>query len=289
MRFAFIDAEKALYPVRILCRVLRVSRSGYYAWRDRKPSVRALEDERLRPKVVEAFKTGRGTYGSPRVLDELIEQGFEVGRRRIARLMRELGLRGVSPRKFRVTTDSDHKYPIARNVLNRDFKASRPNEKWATDITYVWTREGWLYLATVMDLYSRRIVGWSMADHMRTELCLDALRMAIKQRTNVKGLVHHSDRGVQYASDDYRAALKARGIECSMSRRATCWDNAVAESFFGTLKNELIYRRPWLDRETVRDAISEYIEVFYNRIRRHSTIGNISPAKFEEMELAEAA
>ncbi len=289
MRFAFIDAEKALYPVRILCRVLRVSRSGYYAWRDRKPSVRALEDERLRPKVVEAFKTGRGTYGSPRVLDELIEQGFEVGRRRIARLMRELGLRGVSPRKFRVTTDSDHKYPIARNVLDRDFKASRPNEKWATDITYVWTREGWLYLATVMDLYSRRIVGWSMADHMRTELCLDALRMAIKQRTNVKGLVHHSDRGVQYASDDYRAALKARGIECSMSRRATCWDNAVAESFFGTLKNELIYRRPWLDRETVRDAISEYIEVFYNRIRRHSTIGNISPAKFEEMELAEAA
>ena len=289
MRFAFIDAEKALYPVGILCRVLRVSRSGYYAWRDRKPSVRALEDERLRPKVVEAFKTGRGTYGSPRVLDELIEQGFEVGRRRIARLMRELGLRGVSPRKFRVTTDSDHKYPIARNVLNRDFKASRPNEKWATDITYVWTREGWLYLATVMDLYSRRIVGWSMADHMRTELCLDALRMAIKQRTNVKGLVHHSDRGVQYASDDYRAALKARGIECSMSRRATCWDNAVAESFFGTLKNELIYRRPWLDRETVRDAISEYIEVFYNRIRRHSTIGNISPAKFEEMELAKVA
>ncbi len=289
MRFAFIDAKKALYPVGILCRVLRVSRSGYYAWRDRKPSVRALEDERLRPKVVEAFKTGRGSYGSPRVLDELIEQGFEVGRRRIARLMRELGLRGVSPRKFRVTTDSDHKYPIARNVLNRDFKASRPNEKWATDITYIWTSEGWLYLATVMDLYSRRIVGWSMADHMRTELCLDALRMAIKQRTNVKGLVHHSDRGVQYASDDYRAALKARGIECSMSRRATCWDNAVAESFFGTLKNELIYRRPWLDRETVRDAISEYIEVFYNRIRRHSTIGNISPAKFEEMELAEAA
>jgi len=189
MRFAFIDAEKALYPVGILCRVLRVSRSGYYAWRDRKPSVRALEDERLRPKVVEAFKAGRGTYGSPRVLDELIEQGFEVGRRRIARLMRELGLRGVSPRKFRVTTDSDHKYPIARNVLNRDFKASRPNEKWATDITYIWTSEGWLYLATVMDLYSRRIVGWSMADHMRTELCLDALRMAIQPRSTIDQLI----------------------------------------------------------------------------------------------------
>ncbi len=289
MRFAFIDVEKALYPLRILCRVLRVSRSGYYAWRDRKPSVRALDDERLRPKVVEAFKVGRGTYGSPRVLDELIDQGFEIGRRRVARLMRELGLRGVSPRKFRVTTDSDHNHAIAENLLARDFEAKRPNEKWVTDITYVWTSEGWLYLATVMDLYSRRIVGWSMADHLRTELCLDALQMAIKQRTKIRGLVHHSDRGVQYASDRYRAALKAQGIECSMSRRADCWDNAVAESFFGTLKNELIYRRPWLDRASVRNAISEYIEVFYNRIRRHSTIGNVSPAKFEEMDQAIAA
>ena len=289
MRFAFIDVEKALYPLRILCRVLRVSRSGYYAWRDRKPSVRALDDERLRPKVVEAFKVGRGTYGSPRVLDELIDQGFEIGRRRVARLMRELGLRGVSPRKFRVTTDSDHNHAIAENLLARDFEASRPNEKWVTDITYIWTSEGWLYLAIVMDLYSRRIVGWSMADHLRTELCLDALQMAIKQRTKIRGLVHHSDRGVQYASDRYRAALKAQGIECSMSRRADCWDNAVAESFFGTLKNELIYRRPWLDRASVRNAISEYIEVFYNRIRRHSTIGNVSPAKFEEMDQAIAA
>ena len=289
MRFAFIDVEKAIYPLRLLCQVLRVSRSGYYAWRVRLPSGRALEDERLRPKIVEAFKTGRGTYGSPRVLGELIDQGFEVGRRRIARLMRELGLRGVSPRKFRVTTDSNHQHPIAENVLARNFEAQLPNQKWVTDITYVWTSEGWLYLATVMDLYSRRIVGWSAADHMRTELCLDALRMAIKQRTKVDGLVQHSDRGVQYASDDYRAALKAHGIECSMSRRANCWDNAVAESFFGTLKNELIYRRPWLDRESARAAISEYIEVFYNRIRRHSTIGNMSPAKFEEMELAKAA
>lgn len=289
MRFAFIDVEKALYPLRLLCRMLRVSRSGYYAWRVRKPSDRALEDERLRPKVVEAFKIGRGTYGSPRVLGELIDQGFDVGRRRIARLMRELGLRGLSPRKFRLTTDSDHEHPIAQNVLDRNFEAHRPNEKWVTDITYIWTSEGWLYLATVMDLYSRRIVGWPTADHMRTELCLDALGMALKQRTNIEGLVHHSDRGVQYASDRYRDVLKAERIECSMSRRADCWDNAVAESFFGTLKNELIYRRPWLDRESARDAISEYIEVFYNRIRRHSTIGNVSPAKFEEMELAIAA
>ncbi len=159
MRFAFIDVEKAYYPMRILCRTLRVSRSGYYAWRNRKPSARQLEDEQLRPKVVEAFKTGRGTYGSPRVRDELVDQGFEIGRKRVARLMREQGLQGVMPRKFRVTTDSEHDHRIAKNLLDRDFTAMGPNEKWATDITYIWTAEGWLYLAVVMDLYSRRIVG----------------------------------------------------------------------------------------------------------------------------------
>ncbi len=283
MRFAFIDVEKASYPMRILCRVLRVSRSGYYAWRVRKPSARDLEDERLRPKVVEAFKTGRGTYGSPRVRDELVDQGFEIGRKRVARLMREMGLQGVSPRKFRVTTNSDHDHPIAENVLDRNFEASGPNEKWATDITYIWTAEGWLYLAVVMDLYSRRIVGWSTADHLETGLCLDALQRALSHRTDVEGLIHHSDRGVQYASDRYREALEAQRIECSMSRRANCWDNAVAESFFGTLKTELIYRRPWLTRQEARNAIGEYIEIFYNRIRRHTTIGGMSPAKFEEM------
>lgn len=283
MRFAFIDVEKASYPMRILCRVLQVSRSGYYAWRVRKPSARDLEDERLRPKVVEAFKTGRGTYGSPRVRDELVDQGFEIGRKRVARLMREMGLQGVSPRKFRVTTNSDHDHPIAENVLDRNFEASGPNEKWATDITYIWTAEGWLYLAVVMDLYSRRIVGWSTADHLETGLCLDALQRALSHRTDVEGLIHHSDRGVQYASDRYREALEAQRIECSMSRRANCWDNAVAESFFGTLKTELIYRRPWLTRQEARNAIGEYIEIFYNRIRRHTTIGGMSPAKFEKM------
>ena len=283
MRFAFIDVEKASYPMRILCRVLQVSPSGYYAWRSRKPSRRDLKDERLRPKIVEAFNTGRGTYGSPRVLSELLDQGIAVGRKHIARLMREMGLQGVCPRKFRVTTDSDHEHPLAENVLARDFEASAPNEKWTTDITYIWTAEGWLYLAVVMDLFSRRIVGWSMADHLETSLCLDALGMAIGHRTNVEGLIHHSDRGVQYASHAYRDALSAHGIECSMSRRANCWDNAVAESFFGTFKNELIYRRPWLTRRDAIDATQEYIEIFYNRIRRHSTIGNVSPATFEEM------
>jgi len=283
MRFAFIDVEKASYPMRILCRVLKVSSSGYYAWRSRKPSRRDLKDERLRPKIVEAFKTGRGTYGSPRVLSELLDQGIEVGRKHVARLMREMGLQGVCPRKFRVTTDSDHEHPLAENVLARNFEASAPNEKWTTDITYIWTAEGWLYLAVVMDLFSRRIVGWSMADHLESSLCLDALSMAIGYRTNVEGLIHHSDRGVQYASHAYRDALDAHGIECSMSRRANCWDNAVAESFFGTFKNELIYRRPWLTRTEAIDATQEYIEIFYNRIRRHSTIGNVSPATFEEM------
>lgn len=289
MRFAFIDVEKASYPVRILCRVLRVSKSGFYAWLRRKPSNRDLEDERLRPKIVEAFETGRGTYGSPRVPRELVDQGDEIGRRRVARLMREMGLQGLSPRKFQVTTNSKHGNEVAPNALDRDFSAAKPNEKWATDIAYIWTAEGWLYLAVVMDLYSRRIVGWSTADHMETSLCLDALSMALKSRTNVRGMLHHSDRGSQYASDRYRRELASNGIECSMSRRGNCWDNAVAESFFGTFKNELIYRQPWLDRESVRRAISEYIEVFYNRIRRHSTIGYVSPAKFEEMQEAEAA
>jgi transposase InsO family protein len=216
------------------------------------------------------------------VRDELVEQGVEIGRKRVARLMREQGLQGVTPRKFRVTTDSDHDQPIAKNLIKRDFAATKPNQKWVTDITYIWTAEGWLYLAIVLDLFSRRIVGWSIADHMKTELCMEALEKATRQRSGINGLVHHSDRGVQYASDRYRDALAAQGIECSMSRRANCWDNAVAESFFGTLKNELIHRRPWFTRGSARNAISEYIEIFYNRVRRHTTIGSMSPAKFEE-------
>ncbi len=209
----------------ILCRVLRVSRSGFYAWLRRKPSHRDLENERLRPKIAEAFKRGRGTYESPRVEKDLVDQGYEICRRRVARLMRGLGLKGVFPRKFRRTTDSNHSKEIAPNVLFRDFTAKKPNEKRVTDITYIWTGEGWLYLAAVMDLYSRRIVGWSTADHMETSLCLAALSMALKSRTNVRGLMHHSDRGSQYASDEYRKALASTGIECSMSRRGNCWAN----------------------------------------------------------------
>ena len=197
MRFAFIDSEKAAYPLRLLCRVLQVSKSGYYAWLQRDPSDRALEDEKLRPKIAAAFKLGRGTYGSVRVQKELVAQGFEIGRRRVARLMGELGLVELPARKFQMTTDSNHEKPIAANVLDRDFQASRPNEKWVTDITYVWTGEGWLYLAAVLDLYSRRVVGWSTGATLETTLCLNALSMALRHRVKGKGMLHHSDRGVQ--------------------------------------------------------------------------------------------
>lgn len=199
--------------------------------------------------------------------------------------MAEMSLAEFTARKFQTTTDSNNEKPIAANVLDREFTARRPNEKWVTDLTYVWTAEGWLYVAAVIDLYSRRVVGWSTGESLETSLCLKALSMALGHRRRIKGLTHYLDRGVQYASDDYRKGLRARGIECSMSRRANCWDNAVAEGFFGTLKTELIYRRPWLTRESAREAIGEYVEVFYNRIRRQSTISNVSPAKFNESKL----
>ena len=198
-------------------------------------------------------------------------------------MMDEMGLEGLPARKFQTTTDSNHTKPIAANVLNRNFKASRPNEKWVTDITYVWTAEGWLYVAIVIDLYSRRVVGWSTGESLETSLCLKALSMALGHRKRIKGLTHHSDRGVQYASDAYRSALQARGIECSMSRRANCWDNAVAESFFATLKKDLVHRVRFRIRASARVRLFEYIEVFYNPKRRHSSLGGHSPIEFERL------
>lgn len=281
MKFDFIEAEKVKHSVPSLCRMLCVSRSGYYASRSRGPSTRALEDARLGTLVVAAHRVGRGSYGSLRVLDELREQGETVGRRRIARLMKERGLAGEMKRKWRhpagaITTDS-----CEPNKLDRDFNAPAPNRLWATDITYVRTWEGWLYLAVVIDLFSRRVVGWSMQSHLRTDLVLGALTMAVGQRLPEPGLLAHSDRGSQYTSGSYQSALRAHGIECSMSGRGNCWDNAVVESFFGTLKQELVYRRSWPTRAEAAAAIHEYIEVFYNRRRRHSTLGGKSPAAFE--------
>ena len=234
-----------------MCEQLGVSRSGYYAWKHRKPSPRQQEDAVLKEAIKESHKESRGTYGSPRVLDDLKEAGFDVGRRRVARLMSEEGITGTPPKRFKRTTDSKHNHDIADNILDREFSVDAPDTVWATDITYVRTWEGWMYLAVVVDLFSRRIVGWAMATHMRTELVLRALDMALGRRAPVAGMHHHSDRGSQYASHDYRDALRENNIVCSMSRKGDCWDNAVVESFFATLKKELIHRRPWA---TVRSA-----------------------------------
>ena len=283
MRYQFIGAEKAEFPVRLMCRVLEVTRSGFYAWWRRKPSPRALANERLRIKIGEIHQRSRRTYGSPRVHAELQADGFKAGRNRVAREMRQMGLFGRRPKRFRKTTDSDHAKPVAANLLKRNFDVEQPNQVWVTDITYIWTLQGWLFLAIVIDLFARRVVGWAMAAHMRTELVLDALEMAMGRRLPPSGLMHHSDRGSQYASADYRAFLDKHGIVCSMSGKGACWDNAVAESFFGTLKEELVYRRTWGDRATARNEIAEFIECFYNSQRRHSSLDYRTPAEHERM------
>ncbi len=282
MRFGFIDAEKANFPVTMLCKVMRVSTSGYYAWCSRPESAYYKRERELEVKITAYHKASRGTYGSPRIYEDLKEAGEAVSRKRVARIMRENGLSGKAPRRFKKTTDSSHDRPVSANLLNRDFEPIATDQVWASDITYVRTWEGWLYLAVVMDLYSRRIIGWSVADHMRKEMALDALVMAIGQREVKAGLIHHSDRGVQYASHDYQKTLEDHGIRSSMSRKGDCWDNAVAESFFGTLKEELIYRSSWPTKATTRNAINDYIVCFYNSTRRHSFIGNTSPMGYEK-------
>jgi transposase InsO family protein len=281
MRFRFIDAEKAHYPIRLLCRCLAVSRSGYYAWRKRAPSARAQEDARLRVEIAASHSASRRTYGSPRILRDLREDGHSVSRKRVARLMRELGIEGRRKRRFRATTDSRHRFPVASNVLMRDFDVDAPNTAWVTDITYLATLEGWLYLAVILDLFSRRVVGYAMSEQIDRALVLEALGKALKQRPGACDLIHHSDRGSQYASHDYRDALDQAGITCSMSRRGDCWDNAVAESFFATLKMELLYELPLQTRSATRTAVVDYIETFYNVRRRHSSLDYQSPVEFE--------
>lgn len=282
MRFEFIHAEKACFPITILCRVLEVSTSGYYRWAKQRPSARAMEDERLRVEVAAIHRESRGTYGSPRVHAELQQQGFEIGRNRVARLMAEQGLVGQRPRAFRRTTDSKHGKPVAPNLVAQRFDVERPNELWAADITYIWTGAGWMYLAVVLDLFSRRVVGWACAEHMRAELVIEALARALGVRDTGPGLMHHSDQGSQYASEKYRTLLDESGIVCSMSGKGCCYDNAVVESFFATLKKELVYQTAWPDHETASLAISEYIQAFYNRKRLHSTLGYVSPVEYEE-------
>jgi putative transposase len=266
-----------------MCRVLGVSRSGLYAWRKRSyPGMRAGRDAALLSQIRAAHATSRETYGSPRVHAQLRRNDVRVGRKRIERLMREAGLRGRIRRRFRRTTDSDHALPVAPNTLNRRFTVARPDEVWAGDITYITTVSGWGYLAVILDLHTRLVVGWSLADHMRTELVEDALAAALGWRVPAANLLHHSDRGSQYASAAYRARLSQQGIEASMSRRGDCYDNAVVESFFGTLKQELEQGKVWPSLEQARREIHDYIEVFYNRQRLHSALGYRTPAEADE-------
>lgn len=282
MRFAFIEAEKAFYPVLVLCRVMQVGRSGFYAWLRRAPSARTQADAVLQSKIDRAFRGSRGTYGSPRIRAQLNAEGVKVSKRRVARLMRRRGLCGLRKARFTRTTDSRHKLPIAPNLLARNFTATAPNAVWVTDVTFIWTLQGWLYLAALLDLYSRRVVGWAMSAHNDQALVLQALNMALCRRQPPDGLIHHSDRGSVYCGAAYLAMLKAHGLKPSMSRKGDCWDNAVAESFFGTLKQELLFRRQLEPRRTAQTAIFEFLEAYYNRKRRHSTLGFLSPVDFEE-------
>jgi transposase InsO family protein len=282
MRYICIDRRRSQYPVTMMCRVLKVSRSGYYTWRVRPESRRAKTDREVTQAIERLHADSKGVYGSPKITADLRDEGYRHGRHKVARLMRIAGLKGCPKRRFRVTTQRDPSHPVAENLLDQEFTAEAPNQRWAADITYIATNQGWLYLAVVMDLYSRRIVGWSMSRWINRHLVIDALNMAIGARRPEGELLHHSDRGSQYTSEDFRDELLKHGIDCSMSARGNCYDNAVVESFFGLMKREWVNRVRYRTREEARADVFEYIECFYNRKRRHGYLGNISPAEFEK-------
>jgi transposase InsO family protein len=281
MRYEFIRAHQEEFPIRRLCEVLDVSPSGYYAWQGRPLSAHARTNQKLVTEIRVIHARSRGTYGSPRVHADLVARGFPVGRNRVARLMRAEQLRGRRKTKRPHTTNSQHDYPIAPNRLNRDFQASRPNEKWLADITYIPTAEGWLYLAAVLDLFSRKIVGWAFANTLESDLVERAFCQATQARTGLRGLLHHSDRGVQYAAHSYHQLLTTQQIEVSMSRRGNCYDNAPMESFFSTLKGEQVHFQNYQTRQEARSDIFSYMLGFYNRERRHSSLEYLSPEEFE--------
>lgn len=290
MRFTFIQTHARIFHITTMCRVLEVSKAGYYAWRARPLCERVKEDLRLRDRIRQIHQQVKQRYGSPRVYQELRALGIPCGENRVARLMRQDGIRAKSARRYRVTTQSAHAQPVAPNALGRQFAVtptSRPNRVWAADLTYVPTGEGWLYLAVILDLASRRVVGWSLGSRLDQELALSALRMALRHR-RARGGLHHSDRGVQYASAAYRAVLSTAAFTSSMSRRGDCWDNAVVESFFATLTKELLNDGVFTTRATASRAIFEFIEIWYNRTRRHSTLGYLSPLQFEH-QLSQAS
>ena len=280
--FGFIAAKRAEHSVKTMCRVLGVSRSGFHAWAKRKPSARALEDERLTERIREIHRVNRKVYGSPRIHAELaLGDGIHVGRKRVERLMRESGISGLIRRRRGRTTISVPGVRVCEDLVDRAFMAAAPDRLWVADITYLRTWEGWLYLVAVQDVYSRRIVGWAIDSHMRTELVTEALQMALARRRPAPGLIWHSDQGSQFVSLAFGQQARAAGIAQSMGSRGDCYDNAVAESFFATLKKELIHRRSWPEKAELRSEVFDYIEVFYNRRRRHRSLGFLSPAQFE--------
>jgi len=283
LRFEFIEQHREEWPVTLMCQVLDVSRSGFYAWRQRPESA----SSQRRSELVEQMKSVHSdrdmkNYGSPRMHGELVSRGHDVSENTVAKLMRDHGIRAARSRKYRVTTDSKHSHPVAENILDREFEQALPDRVWLADITYIWTREGWLYLACVLDSCTRKIVGWSMSDRMEKGLVLDALHSALAQRRpDTAALLHHSDRGSQYASHAYQELLREQNITCSMSRKGNCWDNAMMESFFATLKQERIYQDDYVTRAAARSSVFDYIERFYNRKRRHSALGHMSPEQYE--------
>ena len=287
--FEFIAAQRDDYRINELCDNVGVSRSGYYRSLKFTPSRRARENERRTTEIRAIHATSQARYGSPRIHAQLVDEGHHVGENRVARLMRVDGVRARFRRRFRITTDSKHDDPIAPNLLERNFTAEAPDQVWVGDITYIWTAHGWAYLAVVLDLFSRRVVGWSLKQTLSRELALAALTNALRLRCPAPGLIHHTDRGCQYASKDYRKVLGAHGVRPSMSRKGDCWDNAVAESFFATLKKELVHGCAFQTRTEAYDVIADYIENFYNAWRRHSNNGNVSPNQHERQALTVAA
>jgi putative transposase len=282
VKYGFMREHKQEFPIKAMCRVLGVSSSGYYCWCSRPKSKRAQEDDRLLCKIESLHSESRNNYGSPKIYRRLRQQGEECNHKRVERLMRQNGIRAKRVKKFKVTTDSRHSEAVADNILTRGFKVSRPDKVWVSDITYVWTDEGWLYLAVFVDLFSRMVVGWSMSERMTSELIVEAFVMGQGRRGGGVSPLVHSDRGSQYASARFRQELAANSCQQSMSRRGNCWDNAVAESFFGVLKLELVHDERYRKRQEARLSIFEYIEVFYNRSRIHWAAGYLSPAEYEE-------
>jgi transposase InsO family protein len=281
MRYQFVEDHRAEFPVRRMCKVLDVSPSGYYAWRQRPPSAREMANQELMRKIEIVFEESGETYGGPRVHQVLVRQRVKCSKNRVARLMRLRGLKAKQARRYRATTKRNRAHPVAPNRLQRDFVAHRPNEKWVSDITYISTQEGWLYLAVILDLYSRGVVGWAMSERMTEELTLSALRMALQRRRPDPGLIHHSDQGGQYTGHAYQALLKAHGIQASMNGVGSWYDNAPMESFFGTLKSERTHHILYRTRDEARADLFFYIEGFYNRRRLHSALGYLSPEEFE--------